>query len=409
MRGVRPENSASREPVNTVIESSTSLAGAAQVTSSKGALVFVIEALTVGGAEQMLVAMANQLCSQGWPVHMVCLSKAGELAAILDSRVELHVLEKSPGFDHSLPGKLRKLIGSIQPMAVNCHLWTANTWTRVSLLGAGHRIIATEHSRDTWKSTPYRLIDRLLASQMQTLVAVSSDTADFYMREIGVPQRKVAVINNGIETARFRNADGTVVRAELATDDKILVGTVGRMIDAKNHPRLVQAVARIRDQVPSLRLVFVGDGPERKPLEAAIVEHGVADITTLTGTRSDVPEILKALDIFVLSSDREGHPLTALEAQAAGTPVVLTNAGGSADAIVTQTGSVPLPGQALEAPAITGGILVEKSVDALADALLALAQNESLRREMGVLGSELCENSFDQDVMVSKYLDLFVA
>ena len=401
--------------MNTLIDSSTSVAGGAQVASTNRALVFVIEALTVGGAEQMLVAMANQLCVEGWPVHMVCLTKAGELASRLDSRIELHVLEKSPGFDRSLPGKLRRLMASIQPLAVNCHLWTANTWTRVSLLGAGHRIIATEHSRDTWKSTPYRLIDRLLASQMQTLVAVSSDTADFYTREIGVPESKVRVINNGIDTARYREADGKKVRAELAGDDKILIGTVGRMIDAKNHPRLVQAVAKIRQQVPSLRLVFVGDGPERQALQAAIAENGIADITTLTGTRRDVPEILKALDVFVLSSDREGHPLTALEAQAAGTPAILTNAGGSSDAIVTQSGAVPLMGegealqQLLVTPVIAGGILVEKSVGALARALLVLATSEELRRDMGTLGSKLCESSFDQDVMVSRYLELFAA
>lgn len=370
-------------------------------------LVFVIEALTVGGAEQMLIAMANQLCNDGWPVHLVCLTKPGELAANLDDRISLHVLGKKAGLDISLPWRLRKLVKSIAPAAVNSHLWTANTWTRASLIGVNTRIVATEHSRDTWKSRLYRLIDKVLANRTHSLVAVSSDTADFYINDIGVPAKLVSVINNGINTARFRDADGSAVRQQLLPEGGLLVGTVGRMISAKNHQRLAEAVSRIRHQVPSLRLVYVGDGPERGALEQALEQLGIADITTLTGTRSDVPELLNAFDIFVLSSDREGHPLTALEAQAAGTPVVLTDAGGSSDAIVraelsTVDGRAPCDAE-------SGGLLVDKSVDALSEGLLRLALDENARADMGMLGRNLCESQFDQHVMVRKYLELFVS
>ena len=115
---------------------------------------------------------------------------------------------------------------------------------------------------------------------------------------------------------------------------------------------------------------------------------------TLTGTRSDVPEIFKALDVFVLSSDREGHPLTALEAQSSGTPAVLTNAGGSADAIVRSvaTDNNPtelhpnddqlgkIPRDAAGNP-LAAGILVEKSAEAIASALRELLSDDALRRD----------------------------
>jgi len=289
-------------------------------------LVFVIEALTVGGAEHMLVAMANRLCLDGWQCHVICLTTAGDLSNNLVDGIERHVLNKKPGFDWSLPQRLRRLIKTIDPLAVNCHLWTANTWTRLSLLGCGMRIVVTEHSRDSWKGKHYRLIDRLLASAMYRLVAVSSDTADFYRSEIGISGDKVVVINNGIDTARFRNADGATVRQQLASEGQVLIGTIGRMISAKNHLRLLNAFAQLKDEFPDARLVYVGDGPERCQLEAQIKAQSLDELVTLTGTRNDVAEIFKALDVFVLSSDREGHPLTALEAQSAGTPVVLTNA-----------------------------------------------------------------------------------
>ena len=241
---------------------------------------------------------------------------------------------------------------------------------------------------------------------MYRMVAVSGDTADFYKKEIGIAEKLVTVINNGINTEKFRTADGSKVRAELATENELLVGTVGRMISAKNHPRLVEAVALLRSEYPDLRLVFVGDGPEREPLEAAIDEAGIADITTLTGTRHDVPQIFKALDIFVLSSDREGHPLTALEAQAAGTPVVLTNAGGSSDAIVRLDET---SADADESAVQAAGLLVEKSTASLADGIRTLLDDEVQLQAMARLGIEQAEKQFDEDVMVDKYIALFDA
>jgi len=353
-------------------------------------LIFVIEALTVGGAEHMLVAMANRLSIAGWQVHVICLT-------------------------------LRRLIKTIDPIAVNSHLWTANTWTRLSLIGCGIRIVVTEHSRDSWKGRHYRLIDRLLASAMYRLVAVSSDTADFYRKEIRVPDNKIVVINNGIDTARFRNADGTAVRQQLVEEGQVLVGTVGRMISAKNHLRLLTAFAQLKDEYPDARLVYVGDGPERDKLEAQIKALSLNEIVTLTGTRSDVPQIFKALDIFVLSSDREGHPLTALEAQSAGTPAVLTNAGGSADAIVRSVAAEPdttgsdlnddqlgkIPRDATGNP-LAAGILVEKSAEAIASALRELLSDDALRSAMGETGMRQVESQFDEDVMVGRYVELFL-
>ena len=383
-------------------------------------LVFVIEALTVGGAEHMLVAMANRLCRAGWQCHVICLTKAGDLAENLIDGVKLHVLDKTPGLDWSLPRRFRRLIKEIDPLAINSHLWTANTWTRLSLIGCGTRIIVTEHSRDSWKGRHYRLIDRILATTMYRLVAVSSDTADFYKSEIGIAGDKIVVINNGIDTARFRSADGSLVRQQLAGQSQRLIGTVGRMISAKNHLRLLSAFEQLKDEFPDTRLVYVGDGPERDKLEAQIMHLELNDIVTLTGTRSDVPEIFKALDIFVLSSDREGHPLTALEAQAAGTPVVLTNAGGSADAIVRSmsaetTGSTSesgddqlgnVPKDASGNP-LAAGVLVEKSAEAIAVALRELLSDDTLRQAMGETGMQQAESQFDGDVMVARYVALF--
>jgi len=193
------------------------------------------------------------------------------------------------------------------------------------------------------------------------------------------------------------------------------------MISAKNHLRLLTAFAQLKDEYPDARLVYVGDGPERDKLEAQIKALSLNEIVTLTGTRSDVPQIFKALDIFVLSSDREGHPLTALEAQSAGTPAVLTNAGGSADAIVRSVAAEPdttgsdlnddqlgkIPRDATGNP-LAAGILVEKSAEAIASALRELLSDDALRSAMGETGMRQVESQFDEDVMVGRYVELFL-
>ena len=360
------------------------------MTSSNKTVVFCIEALTVGGAERMLVAMANQFIKRDWDVHMICLTKSGELAEQLDQKVHQHVLNKRPGIDLKLPGKIRSLVKGINPVAINSHLWTANLWTRIALCRAGIPIVITEHSRDTWKGPHYRMLDRLLAKWTKQLVAVSTDTADFYRDEINIPRSLVTVINNGVDTKRYAAGDGAELKRQWAPNGELLIGTVGRMVPAKNHQRLLDVAALLKDKLPAFKLVLVGDGELRAEVEQAVKDKSVQDVVLLAGARSDVPDVLNALDIFVLSSDREGHPLTALESQAAGTPVVLTNAGGSADAIAAQGAS-------------KGGLLVDKDAHELADAIVELSSDKNTLASMGQFGQRYALEQFDLQHMVDKY------
>ena len=225
---------------------------------------------------------------------------------------------------------------------------------------------------------------------------MSSDTAAFYRDEVGVPADRLTVINNGIDVARYAAGDGRALRASWSPDGAPLVGTVGRLIEAKNHPRFVEAIGRARDAGVAVRAVIVGEGPERGRIESAIAAAGLEDVVRLVGARDDVPDVLAAFDLFVLSSDREGHPLTALEAQAAGTPVVLCDAGGSADAIADGGEGV-------------GGRLVERDARALADAITALAGDRARLAAMGAFARAHAAERFGLDTMVDRYALVFDA
>ncbi|MFK7992841.1 MAG: glycosyltransferase [Granulosicoccus sp.] len=357
-------------------------------------LMFVIEALTVGGAERMVVDLANEFSRRGDIVSVVCLSSIGELAESLSDDVSLHLLNKKPGVDLRVIGRLRKIVLQQRVEVVNSHLWTANLWTRLALYRHSIPVVITEHNRDVWKRLHNKLIDRVLSYFTARLIAVSEDTASFYRYDVGINGKLVCVVNNGVDTQRYASGRGEFLRCHLASELELLVGTVGRLAVQKNHLRLVQAAAILKAQGLPVRIVIAGDGPEREAIEACITEHDVAEYVNLLGERSDIPDLLAALDVFVLSSDREGYPLAALEAQSAGTPVVLTNAGGCADAISQSASGC-------------GGLLVDKTPEAIATAIAELAMDRQRLLSMGEFACKHASQHFDKRTMIDRYSEIF--
>ena len=357
-------------------------------------LMFVIEALSVGGAEHMVVDLANEFARRGDVVHVVCLSELGELSPRLSGDITLHLMNKGRGIDRTIPFRLRELIKKYRIQVVNSHLWTANLWTRLSLVRSGVPVVATEHNRDVWKRLHYRMLDRLLSRATARLIAVSADTADFYKTDVGIRSDLIVVVNNGVDTGKYASGQGGELRDSLARDDEMLIGTVGRLATAKNHPRLVEASGILRERGLRVRTVIVGEGPQRAETEAKITELNLQDRVTLLGERSDVPDLLAAFDVFVLSSDREGHPLSALEAQAAGTPVVLTDAGGSADAVSRNEDGY-------------GGLLVDCTAEALAECLADLIEQPDKLSAMADFAKAYALQHFDKKMMIDRYSEIF--
>ena len=355
----------------------------------------------------MLVVMANEFARRDWQVHMVCLTKAGELAYRLAESITLHVLNKRRGIDPLLPLRLIRCIRAINPDVINSHLWVANSWTRLSLLPNSIPIVATEHSRDAWKPWFYRWIDKHLSRRTFKLVAVSEDTAEFYRNTIAVDDDLITVIHNGVDTQLYSAGQGASLREkwlslpdDKAADSSVLIGTVGRLVPAKNHLRLLDCMTILtRDETLAhidIHLKIVGEGPERGRIQHYIEQRQLTDCVTLAGARHDIPDVLSAFDLFVLSSDREGHPLTALEAQAAGTPVVLTDAGGSAETIA-KDGSQ------------SGGVLVQQDAHALAKAIREMLLDPGLRRRRAGFARQFALSHFDKQQMIDRYASVFLA
>jgi glycosyltransferase involved in cell wall biosynthesis len=225
--------------------------------------------------------------------------------------------------------------------------------------------------------------------------AVGPSVAD-YMKRNGIKPEKIETILNGIDLSRFRKAgpeERRTVRAALGLEpESILCLAVGRLFPQKNYPMLLRSFDAARRQAGGLRLFIAGEGPERASLERLIRELDLGRQATLLGLRDDVPDLLRAADIFVMASHYEGLGCAAVEALAVSKPVVATRVEGLRDVV--------LPRQT--------GILVEAGdVSAFASAIVELAGQPDLRERFGRRGREDAEERFSLDGMVRRYENVY--
>jgi sugar transferase (PEP-CTERM/EpsH1 system associated) len=231
--------------------------------------------------------------------------------------------------------------------------------------------------------------------------AVSQDLARWLVSNVGIAHHKVQRICNGVDVERFAPRKGD--RLPLGPQDfvrsgSILVGTVGRMQTVKDQVTLVRAfihlVQRDFEARKRLRLVMVGNGPLREVSQELLQAAHVAELAWLPGEREDVPQIMRALDLFVLPSIAEGISNTVLEAMASGLPVVATRVGGTPELIEE--------GQ-------TGLLVPASDPVALADAIGRYVHDPDGMRRHGVAARRRAESHFSIDRMIDSYLDLYDA
>jgi glycosyltransferase involved in cell wall biosynthesis len=242
----------------------------------------------------------------------------------INNDVKQYWLQKRPGFDAGIAWRIKDIIKREQIDLVNTHLWTANVWGRLAAFLAHVPVVVTEHNMDIWKSQPLRMVDRALAPLTTAMVTVSAEVKGFYVHQAGVAEKKIVVINNGIDVENF-TADE---RLAGLPGRGAVIGMVARLIPDKGHAFFFRALPVVRRHFPHATVLVAGDGPERGALERLAGELAISDAVTFLGTRtSDLAGLYHQCDLIVQPSLREGLSLTLLEALACGRPVVTTDVG----------------------------------------------------------------------------------
>lgn len=304
--------------------------------------------LRLGGAERQVADLARQFVAFGHEVAVVSLTLAQEVA--LPREVTLHRvdLRKDPLRFLLTLQAVRKWVGRWQPDIVHAHMFHANIFARLlrpqRAGGAPIPVLCTAHSSregGRLRMLAYRLTDGLCAATTH----VSAEGRQ-YMLDVGATTAgRISVMPNGIDTDRFRRDPQARAQTRqalgLGPDAKVVLN-VGRLVHEKDQQRLIEAFRQLAgdpETGASIRLLIAGDGP----LKATLVRHaaalGLSHAVRLLGPCDNVPALINAADLFVLSSVREGLPLVVAEALACETPVVATDVSGIR-ALLAASGSI---------------------------------------------------------------------
>jgi glycosyltransferase involved in cell wall biosynthesis len=354
-------------------------------------LVLLIDSLVVGGAERLVVAMAIGLKMQGWNVCVCTTREPGPLGNdLVSAGVELFSANRKHRFDVSGYWVLLKLMLKMKPDVVHAHLPTSNILA--ILLGRClgiPKVIVHEHTSPTYGGWLLKFARRLLYPLATSIIVCDSVSAKQMKGNVcAIACSKVRVIPNGVEDDEgvINDDELKAFRRGLLGNACTIVTTIGRLCVEKNHKMFIEAAAILHKRRPCVRFLIVGDGPLREMLTRRIDDLGLLGVVQILGMRSDTRRILRASDVFVLTSVREALPLSIIEAMCAGCAIVSTNVGGISDAIQDN---------------ITGVLVDSQNTQQLVAAINALLENDVLRRGLGERARDAYRRGYSMRTMIS--------
>ncbi len=265
--------------------------------------------------------------------------------------------------------------------------------------GVPHRIASYHHTRTRWRRPG---VDKRLAAKClqgltrhlaRTILSVSESCLDMYHPEWRRCPGKFRICHNGVDPELFHIQPDPALRARLdLPGDAFVVGHVGSFREAKNHRTIVEVAALLCRNVPGVHFLLVGDGPLRERIEKDVYERGLSGHFRFTGNRQDVPQLMAAMDVFLLPSLSEGFATVAAEAQLSGLPVVAAN--------LECMREILCPEMRLfcREPRDSGG---------MSEQILNLHANVGLRKAVGGKGREYVKNHFSVDGMVRRLESIY--
>jgi glycosyltransferase involved in cell wall biosynthesis len=353
----------------------------------------VIYEFSPGGAERVVATYAKFLDKNRFDVSVCALTVGGHYEDDLaQNGVRLFILGKKRRFDPSVLAKLTRLLRSENIDIVHFHDISSSLWGTIpAVLARVKAVIRTVHN--------VRIVGSDLFSQVKAktawlafpfhhkLIAVSAEVEKTHINANPFFSKKHIVIHNGVDPSSFDiTLDRDKYLREFGLREKsLIIGTIGRFAPQKAQEIFLAAIQIVLNKRNDVGVLMVGDGPRREELVALCANLGLENGVVFTGVRRDVPQILHLMDIFVLSSDWEGFPMTILEAMACGKPVVATDVGGNREAVVEGE---------------TGFLLRARDVSGIAEAILKLIRDPKMRKEMGKKARERFLAHFTAEAMV---------
>lgn len=310
-------------------------------------VLMLIDTLRAGGAERAMVGLATSLPRDRYAVT-VCATRANDgplLEPLLAAGVRYETLGRSGRWDLAPFRRLSRLLREERFDVLHAHKFGSNLWgSLVGRLSGTPVIVAHEHSWAYSGDAKRRILDgQVIGRLADVMVAVSTRDRERMTSVEGIPPSKTVFIPNAFVPRAPQDAR-TDVRAELGiASDATVVGTLAVLRAEKRLDVMLEAFARVTGEAGDAHLVVGGYGPMMEQWQALAERLGVAERVHWLGMREDVEDVLAAVDVAVMSSEREGMPLFAFECMASRTPLVTTDVGGLRDVFPDGQGAVLVP------------------------------------------------------------------
>lgn len=357
----------------------------------------------------LLLPLVDGLEAEGYEVHIACSDGPhtreliGRGYRVTPIRIERRI---SPLSNLRSFWELYRLMRTERFDIAHMHTPIAAVVGRLAARLAGvPLVIYTAHGFYFHDRMPRRMkapivwLEKLLGRITDMLMTQSQEDAATAVAERICPDQRVQWIGNGVDVSRFQvGSNGYRGKLGISERDRV-VGFVGRMVGEKGIVELVEAMQLVAQRIPDARLMLVGDtfddDRDRKfkdTLRQRIASNGLASKVIFTGFVDEVPEVMAAMDVYVLPSHREGMPRTVIEAMASGKPVVATNIRGCREEVVD---------------GVTGLLVPVNDPESLARAIIKILSNPTMARQMGEAGRKRAVELFDEKLVIDRQIEIY--
>ncbi len=361
---------------------------------NKPSICYFLPTMNIGGAEKHVIHLASALQQRGYPTRIVTIFQEGPLKDhVLRENIPFTCLHVKSGWNLATVWKIFQWLRANRTDILHTYLFGFHFYAglparllKVPVILSSRREIAQ------WKKRRHWLVENFGNYFADRIVCCSRAVQSWTLERENVRPEQVLTIYNGVDLNDFNpQSDGLRVRQEFGIPEgAFLVGTVANFSHEKGYPYLLDAISVVLEKNPSVWFLLAGAGPLQPEMKARAAVIPRSRQIIFAGSRSDIPEILSALDVFTLASIIEGFPNVVLEAMAMAKPVVATEVGGIPELI--ETGE--------------DGILVKpRASGPLAEAILQLLADRGLAGRLGNHAGE----KIRRDFMLTKMLDQYEA
>jgi glycosyltransferase involved in cell wall biosynthesis len=353
-----------------------------------------------GGAETVIYNIASNLDRDSFNPRVVLFRPGWFQDFLTEKGITVDIIKSRRSWDVSFITKLAGYCRQHKIDLIHAHLPGGNLYGSVVGKVLGLPVICTLHNEFIMPgsvenfSGAKMFIIRNLASRM---VIVAEYMRADYLHKGKIPSKKMVLIYNGVSPQKNESSfdlDNFKRQIDFRAGD-ILIANIANLRPPKGHLILIEAAARVLREIHRAKFLLIGEEGDGK-IKSAIIDRvnalGIADRVKLLGFRKDVSQVLRHVDIFLLSSISEGLPVSVVEAMRAGLPVIATTVGGLPEVVKdSESGFLVKPGDP----------------ESLAEKISVLCKDDSQRRQMGQKGSVIASQYFSLDIMIKKYQDLY--